>query len=234
MPLTVKQIIERAHRLATITAGGEQLDAQEVTDGLEALRGVIDRLSLEGLMVAVRSLQTFALTNTQRTYTWLSGGDFNGAPPLDIEAAWFNDGGSVDAAITILKSGDLWARQRVKDYQSRPTHLWADEGHDRWTIYFDALPFDPSVTFVTTTALDTTQALTEGSGFGLGYDVFLAHELAIELCPEYGKEPSQSLMLNHRKHRQAIEKKRLRVPVMRPDPAVRSTGTRYSVEGGPG
>ena len=176
---TVRDIIKRAMRRATVLAAGEDPTADEQADALDTFRSLIDHLSVEGSLLHVTQLRTFNLIAGQRTYTWSSGGDFAATPPRRIVSAWLNEAGGRDIPIHRWEAGDH-AQIQLKDTTARPGWYWADPGESAWTIRFSKVPFDPSITFIVEEDLDSTQAISATTGFPKGFDDAFAWKL---VCP---------------------------------------------------
>ncbi|MEM1149071.1 MAG: hypothetical protein AAGI03_00730 [Pseudomonadota bacterium] len=230
---TVKEIVEKAHRLLGVLASGETLSGPEVSDGLDAFRAVVDEWSVEGQIVPVQSQHTFSLSPTKRTYTWGLGQDFSAPPPLNIIAAWFNEG-LTDWPV-VESDAAQHARTLLKDISARPEFFWADKAATVWTIYFNVLPIDASVSFTVDEPLVNSQALTAETGFPRGFDDALAHCLAIDIAPEFGVEvsPQGTLYRNARRKKGNLNRRWARVPTTAPDPAVAMRSGRYDIRSGP-
>ena len=232
MALTVKDIIKTAARRANILASGEELDAAEAIDGLATLRELIDHHSLSGALSHAQAVQTYNLTSGQRIYTWGTGGDFNATPPEMVHEAWLDEEGGRDIPLQILGM-DSYANSDLKDTTERPASVWIDRGATTWTVYFPTIPFDPSVSFIVSQPLDSTQDLTDTTAFPKGFDGALAWELSVWLCAEYGRQPSAVQIGVAQKSMTILKRRWQRVPLARPEPGAASGGADYRVETGP-
>ncbi len=235
MPGTIKQIIERAMRSLGVLAQGEQLEAAQVQDGLDALREMLDAWSLKGVMIPFRTLETFNINELNASYTWGTGGDFNSPAPVEIYDAYISDGSGADWPLKQLDA-IWWAQQKFKLVISRPVGFWYEPGTLLSTIRFDVLPFDPSVTFISGKPLDTTQPLTATLGLPIGYSRAMRWCLAGELAPEYEIEIVRGSVLwsNIKDAKRTVMNRYARAPIARFDKAMLPSGhTDYSIESGP-
>lgn len=232
MALTVKDIIKTAMRRANILASGEEPDASEAIDALATLRELIDHNSLSGALSHAQAIETYNLISGQRTYTWGIGGSFNAEPPEMVHEVWLNEEGGRDIPLTILGM-DSFANSYLKDTTARPSTVWIDRGATIWNVYFPTIPYDPSVSFIVSKPLDSTQELTEVTAFPKGFDGAIAWELSIWLCAEYGRQPSPVQIGIAQKSMQILKRRWQRVPVARPEAGAGAGATDYRVEAGP-
>lgn len=119
-----------------VLAQGEQLEAAQVQDGLDALRDLLDAWSLKGVMVPFRTVESFTLNDLQNSYTWGTAGDFASAPPVEIFDAYLSDG---SGATYRLKQMDAtwWAQQSYRAIIARPLGFWYEPGEPNGTVRFE-------------------------------------------------------------------------------------------------
>lgn len=78
--LTAVEIVEEARSLLGIDAEEEPLEAAELQKGLRALNMMLKAWQAEGLMISLLTEGTLALVQSQASYTFQAGGDFNTVP----------------------------------------------------------------------------------------------------------------------------------------------------------
>lgn len=193
--MTVRDLIESSLRLIGAIATGETPSAAEESEALLALNGLLEAWSTQGLMIYQSPRLVFPLVGGQQMYTMGVGGNFNTARPMQILNASILQN-TADPAnevpIRILETTDEWAEIPLKNTNSSfPTKLYVEWDNPLAKLYVWPIPFEASSLVLYThqpfTAFPdaaTTVALPPGYARSLRYN------LALELAPEYGKEPS--------------------------------------------
>lgn len=197
-------IITRALRSLGAFGSGETPDSTTLGDGLEALNGMLESWRTEKLFVPSITRTTETLTASKDPHTIGSGGDINTTRPVRIEKA----------SIIVTGTTDTEYPMRVLDYReySRlvqksietniPYLLYYEPTFPLGNIHLYPVPneandialyvWEPLTTYATTgTAVSVPP----------GYERAMVRNLAIELAPEFGIEPTQALQ------RMAIESK---------------------------
>lgn len=191
---TVRDLIKGSLRLIGAIATGETPPAEELNDGLDALNDMLDSWSLENLLVYQRVRTTHTLTVNDATYTIGSSGDINTTRPVRIEKAAILDVAAnpdIELPVKIIER-DEYAEIVTKDLTATyPWELYVNYGSPLTTLTLYPVPsaantlvlyhWQPLTTY---SSLSTTLALPPG------YNRALRYNLALELAPEYGREPS--------------------------------------------
>lgn len=189
-----RDLVTGSLRLLGVIASGETLDASQATDGLSSLNDWLDSLSNDDLLIPAITREVFALVAGQGTYTMGAGGNFNTARPMTYENAWLQVAGTsplLEIPIRIVTEAEF-ARIPVKTLQSSyPSTLYRED-----TYPLDNLNLWPVPSQTNSLVLYTSKPLanvTLDTVFSLpkGYNRALRYNLAIELAPEYGKQPSE-------------------------------------------
>lgn len=192
---TVRDLIQRSMRVATILGAGDPMDPNDAADGLLSLNQMLDAWQAERLFCYALSEQTFVLPAGTPSVTIGPAGDVDVAVrPPRIEYAFTRDATNVDrplsivpaevwAAITIKSLGDSFpsALYYVPSYPLGVANLWQlpvaglTLHLGLWTILFE---YDN---------LDVVVELPPG------YEDAIVFSLAERFCPEYGRSVPRDL-----------------------------------------
>lgn len=89
---TARKLIRGSLRLLGAVASGENVEANEASDALDSLNGLLSSWSLERLLIYHVPRLQVPLIPGKRVYTWGPGGDIPGDRPLRLEIALIRDG----------------------------------------------------------------------------------------------------------------------------------------------
>lgn len=192
--MTGRELITGSLRLLGVVASGEALDASQATDGLSSLNDLLDSWSNDDLMIPAVTREVFPLVAGTQTYTIGASGAFNTSRPMAYENAYLQVAGTspaLELPVAIVTEAE-WARIPQKSMQSSyPTELYAED-----TYPLDTLNLWPVPSQVNNLVLYTSKPLgnvTLDSVIALpkGYARAIRYNLALELAPEYGKQPPE-------------------------------------------
>lgn len=225
---TARDIIRGALRLNGALASGEPVPAAEALDGLETLNALMQSWSLESLIIWHLPRVSVPLVPGQAVYDWGPGGDILSARPLKLENAVLEETGLGGPSPT------EW-----------PISVWSQEEYTRGVTmkaspgaYVTGVYLEPSIPLArlhvwplpttSTTALilypwlplTTLPTLDDLWSFPPGYDRMLRAGLALELCHEYGREPSPLLIATLAEAKSAVKRLNTVIPTLGMDPAV--------------
>lgn len=190
---TIREIVEDALKNIEELGEGQSMTAQQGQDGLRSLVDMIDSWSIEAGMVHTETVETFTLTGNDNSYTIGSGGDFNTTRPLRIIAATISDGG-FSRNVKVIGAADYAARYDDDDV-GEPDSVYYDGNSPLGTLRFYPTPtMAYTVTLYTEKALTSYSSLNDALVAPQGWNRGLKSNLAIEIAPQYGKTPKQSLV----------------------------------------
>lgn len=89
----IKSLIDQSLRKLGAISAGDQPDAAEYADALDALKSMLDGWSLEDLLVPFWATEQFTLSPTQNRYSMGSGGDWDTVRPERIDYVRIIDAG---------------------------------------------------------------------------------------------------------------------------------------------
>lgn len=242
--MTVNDLINRSLRLLGAINIGDPPTAPEAQDALLALNGMVDAWANERLMIYTTARNLYNLAPDQQVYQiGPSGPDWIGPRPTRIDAAGLLLGNSdptqvYERPLAVIRTDKDWAAFRIKGLQSTlPLGLY----YDRWYSNPDSAtspvgsgniavwPVPTAVNQValyTPVAVSQFTALTQTIALPPGYQRALTYNLAIELAPEFDREPSDVVVAIAEQSKAGI--KRVNAPSaigrMRTDPVLRGKG----------
>jgi len=180
MSETAETIIKSAMRAIGALAPGETPTSDELTDGLEALKFMLRSWGSQNLYIHFTTQENFPLTGATY-YTIGTGGTFNTTRPTFIRGAYLDD---KDSRYDILTEAQ---------YRNNEYGLWYSPEYPLGKIYI--YPLDTGTLY-----LDTLKPFTELTGYTDSltyppeYDEAIKFNLALRLCPEYGRPATQELI----------------------------------------
>lgn len=195
---TVRDLITGSARLLGVIASGDSLPPNEMTDGLSALNDMLSSWSNNRLIVHKKVREEFSLVASQSSYTMGTGGNFDTSRPVKVEYAAYMDGNvspAIEIPIKVLTEAE-WTQVPVKELTSSiPSAIYCEHTNPLEIINIYPVPSETR-----TLVLYSLKPLTSYSSLGdtvnlpPGYYRALRYNLALELAPEYGKEPSASIL----------------------------------------
>ena len=187
--------INRALRLLGVLAEGETPSASESADALMALNQMLDSWSTERLSVFSTSDQTFTWPAGQVTRTLGPTGDFVGVRPVLLDdSTYYVDSLGVSHQIQIINE-DQYNAIAVKTVNSSlPQFLYVNATNPDIEMSLYPVPSQALTWhFVGGSPLAEPVSLATTLAFPPGYMRAFAYNLAMEIAPEFGVEPSQDV-----------------------------------------
>lgn len=224
--------INRALRLLGVLAEGETPSAQMSQDGLVSMNQMIDSWNIERLSVFCTQDQVFIWPAGEYIQTLGPSGDFVGnRPVLFDDATYFRDPGTnVSFGIKFINQ-QQYDGIAVKTVTSTyPQVIFVNMGFPDVTMSIYPRPTrDLEWHFVSVQELTQPATLATELHFPPGYMRAFAYNLAMEIAPEYGVEPSPQVQ------RIAMSSKRNLKRINNPDDvmsmpyAIVATRQRYNI-----
>ena len=193
MATTAGDQINRALRLLGVLAEGETPSAATSQDGLTALNQMIDSWNTERLSVFSTQDQIFTWPAGQITRTLGPSGDFIGnRPVLFDDATYYRDAGTnVSFGIKFINQ-QQYDGIAVKTVTSTyPQVIFVNMTYPDATMTVYPKPTrDLEWHFISVEELSNPATLTTALAFPPGYLRAFVYNLAMEIAPEFGVEPS--------------------------------------------
>lgn len=197
--MTVRELIRKSMLLIGAISSGESLSADEASDGLSSLNDLLDSWSTDGLLIPAMVREEFTLTPAQASYTIGTGGNFNTTNPQIIEEARLLVTSSSPGFETPLKIYNVqeYADIQIKSLStSMPEALYFQRGSPLSTIYLYTVPSEANkLVLYSRKALSNFANVNDDIELPAGYQRALRYNLALELAVEYGKAPSDYIMM---------------------------------------
>lgn len=215
--ISARQIGTTALLLLGVASGEQPISAFMAQQALDALNTMLDSWSVDRLLTWTRPRYVLPLVAGQAAYTWglvageTTPADISATAPVRLEIALLNIGGSPaqEWPLQILTQDDFEQGVWFKDLgSSYPEAAYLED-----TVPYAVLHLYPVPTFANTLILLPWQAHSPYAAWDSvlewpnGYQRAMQYGLALELAPQYGVEPSQTIM------RIADESKRALYPV---------------------
>lgn len=205
-------IIKRSMRLLGVYAIGEDPDAAESQDGLTALNSLLASLSNESLLVYARSKDAIALTAGQASFTIGPSGTTVSARPVKVLGESYLTIGTVSYPLELLTL-EQYNAIGIKTLSSIPRALYVQAGMPDVTVYLWPQPSEAATLNLWSDKLLTSfPALTTQVSLPPGYERMLAFLLAIDLAPEYEREPSPTVIRQAAAARRVLKRTNTEVP----------------------
>ena len=193
MATTAADQINGALRLIGMLAEGEVPSAATSQDALTALNQMIDSWSTERLSVFSTIDQIFNWPPSTRIRTLGPTGDFVGQRPIQLDDATFFRDASTNVSYGIkFINQEQYNNIAVKTVTSTyPQTLWYNATYPNIEIYLYPVPSRVlEFHFVSVQPLSAPATLDTDLTFPPGYLRAFRYNLACELAPEFGVEPS--------------------------------------------
>ena len=235
MATTAGDQINRALRLLGVLAEGETTSASVSQDALTALNQMIDSWNTERLSVFSTQDQTFNWPASTISRTLGPSGDFVGNRPILLDdATYFRDPTTnVSYGIKIINQ-QQYDGIAVKTVTSTyPQVIWVNNTYPNFEMYIYPVPTRLlEWHFISVEELTQPADLSTVLAFPPGYLRAFVYNLAMEIAPEFGVEPSPQVV------RIAMTSKRNLKRINNPDDVMSmpysliATRQRYSIYAG--
>ena len=146
---------------------------------------------VKGLMVPYLTVENFTLTGAA-SYTIGSAGTFNTVRPARIDGAYLRTSGAGDTPLNII-GPEKYRSFGDKSLAGTGNWLFYNPVHPLGVIYINPLSSD-TLYLHSYKQLTEPAALATDTGFPPEYDAAIRWNLALQLSPEFGREPPQSVI----------------------------------------
>ena len=190
---TGQTLIDRACRLLGVVTSGSSATAAESADALVAFNAMIDSWKNDGLMAYSLETESKAMVVGDASYTFTTSGDFNGTRPVTIVSAYMTIG-DTDYPVEVITSDEWYAIEDKTTTSDLVEKVWYNPTMASGTV--NVWPV-PSATNTLTLVVRTPLAdLALGTTVSLppGWEKAIAYNGAIEIAPEFEKQPSAAVI----------------------------------------
>lgn len=205
---TALDLITGTLRLIGQYAPGESLSADDANDALDMLNGLFDVLSNESFSVFNNNENIVTLTPGKSIYTVGVGGDINIQRPLRITQAYSrvtSTGNTVDFQCDV-KDTEGYTRIGLKNQPGPwPKILYYNTSFPLAQLYFWPVPTMAVEFHFWTDMLIQSVSLTSALNLPQGYYMWLMHELAATIAPQFGAQLQPTVIENLKRFRKAVK-----------------------------
>jgi hypothetical protein len=235
MPTTARQLLNDTHRLLFLTASGNVVPEVDYQDNLRTLNQMLDSWNTERLAVFSTQDQMFTWPASTISRTLGPSGNFVGNRPILLDdSTYYRDASTgVSYGIKIINQ-QQYDGIAVKTVTSTyPQVIWLNMSYPDVEMYVYPVPTRAlEWHFISVEELTQPATLTTELTFPPGYLRAFRYNLACELAPEFGIEPSRQIQ------RIAMASKRNLKRINNPDDvmsmpyAIVATRQRYNIFAG--
>jgi len=190
---TAGDIINGSLRLIGQLAEGEVPSADTAQDALNAMNQMIDSWSTERLAVFATQEQVFIWPTSAASRTLGPTGDFVGERPIKVDdSTYFKDSTSgLSFGIKLINQQQYNAIALKTVTSTYPQVMWVNETYPNIEMTIYPMPFKAlEWHIVSVQPLSSAATLATDLSFPPGYLRAFRYNLACELAPEFGVEPS--------------------------------------------
>lgn len=224
--------ITGALRLLGVLAEGETASAETAQDSLTALQQMLDSWNTERLSVFTTQDQVFTWPASTISRTLGPSGNFVGNRPVSLDdSTYFRDPSTgVSYGIKFLNQAQYNSIALKTVTSTYPQVMWINTDYPDITMYLYPVPTrDLEWHFISVEELSQPADLATNLVFPPGYLRAFRYNLALEIAPEFGVEPSPQV------RRIAMTSKRNIKRINNPDdlmnmpPAIVSGHNKYNI-----
>lgn len=192
---TAAELINGSLRLLGVLAEGESPSSETANDALTTLNEMLDSWSTERLAVYSTQKQSFSWTSGASSKTIGPTGNFVGNRPVTVfDRTYFRDSAGIDYGVEIINGEQYDSIPLKTTTGSYPQYLWVNMTNPNATLTVYPVP-NQTLTLYLASVVELSQpaSLSTDLSFPPGYKRSFRYNLACELAPEFGVEPSQTV-----------------------------------------
>jgi len=224
-----------------VLAEGETAGADEEASALRTMNRMLDSWDAEKLRLYTVARTEATIVSGTATYTVGSGGDFDVGRPASVDQIvglnYQDTSGTNDREQPLHRhTEESWSQVAIKDTQSTyPTSYYYDANFSSGLATITLYPVPTGTTLELVlyawTHLSQVTTVTNTVTLPPAYERAIVKNLAIELAPSYGKQPSQLLMQQAMNSTEVMKRanNRLRDLAFEPAALVGGGASRYNV-----
>jgi len=204
--MTAQELMKASLRVLGVIGRGRTPGADLLNDTFEALKIMLRGLSIEPGGLYKIDIESFNLDGSN-SYTIGDGGDFDTVRPVNIVGG-YTSSSTVDYPLEIIGERKYRNLQFKDDMSGYALYLWYNPtyGATKLGEVYIYPPDDTTLTINTLQPLGEPDGITDDVIFPPEYDGYIKWNLAIEIAPEHGKEPSRTTIANAARTKDEMEK----------------------------
>lgn len=189
---TVRDLISSSLRKITVLGAGENMSAEDATDGLNSLNQMLDSWSADGQVIYSRSVDTINLSSGVLSYTMGPSGDINTARPVSITEATITQGGLLMNPLMIW-GAETYSTLGFPSLQGIPSNLYVNNSFPLLELKLYPVPIGGLQLNIYSMKKLSDFSLNDTVELPPGYERALIYNLAVEIAPEYEREASATV-----------------------------------------
>lgn len=222
--------INRALRLLGVLAEGETPSASTSNDALVALNQMLDSWSTERLAVYSTTDQAFTWPASTISRTLGPTGDFVGTRPIELDDSTYFIVNTISYQINIINQEQYDSIALKTARSTFPSVLFVNQSFPNIEMFIYPVPTtDLAFHFISVAPLSEPALLTTELSFPPGYMRAFAYNLAMELAPEFGVEPSRQVQRIAMTSKRDLKRINNPMDVMSMPGGVLMTGPRFNI-----
>lgn len=215
--MTAREMISSSLRLIGVLASGESPNSNEANDALSVFNQMLGSWSNENLVINQKVREEFTLTPNTSSYTWGTGGTFNSTRPIEVLEAKLELQTSEPQEIplrilTTKEYADIGLKETSSTY---PHAVYFDGAYPLLGVTFYPVPSSAEKAVFYSLKPFSTLTLNTELSFPPGYERAIRFNLAIDLCSEYGAQPSQLVLKTAIDSKAEIKRKNIQAPKLK-------------------
>jgi hypothetical protein len=217
--MTAREMIASSLRLIGVLASSETPSSDEANDALESLNQMLSSWSTENLVIYQKVREEFSLVANTASYTWGTGGTFNSSRPIEVLSANLEIQGTdpQEIPLKILTLKEYAALSLKEATSSYPQCVYFDGAYPLLGVTFWLVPTDTEKAVFYSLKPFSTLTLSTELSYPPGYEKAIRYNLAIDLAPEYGRQPDALIMQQAMDAKASIKRKNMQTPILTTD-----------------
>ncbi len=226
MALRVRDIIDRAAKLAGIVAIGETLSGNEMSDANNIFNTLLDAMNVNSGLPYAQERLFPPITEGQRTYYFGEGQEWDYFPYgiESIEKINVSPNG-IEYPVEIINY-EQWSEIADKTLSGIPNKVFISKETGAQDLKFDFFPYPNTAmtaviyansSFLKPEDIDTTSGLDQRMYLPLGYEQYIIYSLTVQLCLINGRQINPIILEEKDKLEKQLKRSNLSVPLMKSD-----------------
>lgn len=236
MTTTALDICSAALKKLGVLGAGETLSYDDAADAFVSLNSLMDQFAAERGQIYTVTRTTWTITTSVQNYSVGTGSTVNVARPMFVDDIHFQDTSvspTLEYPMTMLTE-DAWANLRQRTITSPyPQYWYFNPTYPTATISLWPVPTSTTLQGVlyAPTAIAQFTALGQTVALPPGYAHMLITNLALELAPDYDRQPSPALVEAARNSMAVVKRSNHRIAdlSMPPGALIQGSGGWYDI-----
>ena len=199
MSFTVRDVCTGALRLLGVTQPGRAPSAAQMTTAVYSLRSMLESWSVQDLTIYQTTTEVFTFVPNQMDYTMGPTGDWVTDRPTHVNYVYVRfaqgSGTPVDTPVQILNDAQRAAITAKTINSPIPTTVYINNEYPNIKLSFWPVPNSTYEAVIwSDKQLHQFNNISEDLAFPPGYEQAIRYNLALNLAPEFGQEPTATIV----------------------------------------